>query len=231
MSFVFAAPEALVAAATSAVSIGSEISAANAAAAAPTISVLAAGADEVSAGIAALFRAHAQSYQALATHAAAFHDQFVHNLATSAGLYSGAEVANANPMQQALAAASGVQQDALGAVNAPFQALTGRPVIGNGADGTAASPNGGDGGWLYGNGGNGWNSTVANQAGGNGGNAGLWGNGGRGGAGGGDQSSFVAGGAGGQGGNGGWLFGNGGGGGGGGGGGRLSPTGGPPLLF
>ncbi|WP_186244571.1 PE family protein, partial [Mycobacterium simulans] len=182
MSFVSAAPEALVAVAASAAGIGSEISAANAAALAPTIAVLAAGADEVSAGLAALFSAHAQSYQALATHAAAFHDQFVHNLATSAGLYSATEAANANPMQQALTAATGAQQDALSAVNAPVQALTGRPLIGNGADGSAASPNGGDGGWLYGNGGNGWNSTVATQAGGNGGNAGLWGEGGRGGA-------------------------------------------------
>jgi len=46
-------------------------------AAAPISTVLPAGADEVSAGIAALFEAHAQVYQTLSAQAAAFHDQFV----------------------------------------------------------------------------------------------------------------------------------------------------------
>ncbi|WP_016719227.1 PE domain-containing protein, partial [Mycobacterium tuberculosis] len=49
MSFVSVAPEIVVAAATDLAGIGSAISAANAAAAAPTTAVLAAGADEVSA--------------------------------------------------------------------------------------------------------------------------------------------------------------------------------------
>ncbi|AIH90393.1 hypothetical protein IU19_20515, partial [Mycobacterium tuberculosis] len=47
MSFVSVAPEIVVAAATDLAGIGSAISAANAAAAAPTTAVLAAGADEV----------------------------------------------------------------------------------------------------------------------------------------------------------------------------------------
>lgn len=63
MSFVSVAPEIVVAAATDLAGIGSAISAANAAAAAPTTAVLAAGADEVSAAIAALFGAHGQAYQ------------------------------------------------------------------------------------------------------------------------------------------------------------------------
>ncbi len=50
MSFVIAVPELMAEAATSLASIGSTIGAANAAAAAPTTALLAAGADEVSAG-------------------------------------------------------------------------------------------------------------------------------------------------------------------------------------
>ncbi|TKZ12128.1 hypothetical protein B7493_19210, partial [Mycobacterium tuberculosis variant bovis] len=49
-----------------------------------------------------------------------------------------------------------VGQTALDAINSPVQTLTGRPLIGNGANGVAGTgQNGGDGGWLYGNGGNG----------------------------------------------------------------------------
>src|SRR5258708_806543 len=65
MSFVIAAPEFLTQAASDLANIGSTINAASTAAAAPTAGVLAAGADEVSAAVAALFAAHAQGYQAL----------------------------------------------------------------------------------------------------------------------------------------------------------------------
>jgi hypothetical protein len=65
MSFVIAAPEALAAAASNLAGIESALSAANAAAGAHTTAVLAAGADEVSAAIAAVFSGHAQGYQAL----------------------------------------------------------------------------------------------------------------------------------------------------------------------
>ena len=50
------------------------------AAAAPTTTVLAAGADEVSEQIAALFSAHAHGYRTLSAQAAAFHEQFVQAL-------------------------------------------------------------------------------------------------------------------------------------------------------
>ena len=73
MSFVIAAPELVTAAATDLANIGSTLTTANAAAAATTTEVVAAGADEVSAGIAALLGAHAQGYQALSAQAAAFH--------------------------------------------------------------------------------------------------------------------------------------------------------------
>ena len=64
MSFVTASPEMMTAAATDLASLGSTLSAANAAAATRTTGVLAAAEDEVSAAIAALFSAHGQGFQA-----------------------------------------------------------------------------------------------------------------------------------------------------------------------
>ncbi|WP_261877534.1 PE family protein, partial [Mycobacterium marinum] len=195
MSFLVTAPEILAAAATDLDGIGAAIGAANAAAAAPTTAVLAAGADEISAAMASLFTAHAQAYQGLSVQVGAFHTQFVQALTGAGGAYAAAEAANVSPLQAAA-------QDMLTAIRAPAQALLGRPLIGNGADG-APGQAGGDGGLLYGNGGNGGTSTTAGVAGGAGGSAGLIGNGGAGGGGG-------AGAVGGNGGAGGWLFGNGG---------------------
>ncbi|CKP84131.1 PE-PGRS family protein [Mycobacterium tuberculosis] len=161
MSFVVAAPEVVVAAASDLAGIGSAIGAANAAAAVPTMGVLAAGADEVSAAVADLFGAHAQAYQALSAQAVLFHEQFVHAMTAGAGAYAGAEAADAA---------------ALDVLNGPFQALFGRPLIGDGANGAPGQP-GGPGGLLYGNGGNGGNGGIG-QPGGAGGDAGLIGNGG-----------------------------------------------------
>src|SRR5271166_4424510 len=117
MSFVIAAPELVTAAATDLASLGSALSAANAAAATQTTGVLAAAEDEVSAAIASMFSAHGQGFQALAGQAAAFHEQFVQAVTAGAGSYVGAEAANvaaftANPAQT-------IQQDLLGVINAP----------------------------------------------------------------------------------------------------------------
>lgn len=128
MSYLVVVPELVAAAATDLANIGSSISAANAAAAAPTTALVAAGGDEVSAAIAALFGAHARAYQALSAQAAMFHEQFVRALAAGGNSYAVAEAATAQS----------VQQDLLNLINAPTQALLGRPLIGNGADGTAA---------------------------------------------------------------------------------------------
>ncbi|WP_459758455.1 PE family protein, partial [Mycobacterium riyadhense] len=190
MSFVIANSETLAAAATDLAGIRSAISGASAAAAAPTVQLAAAASDEVSLAVSALFGQHARAIQAASAQATAFHDQFVQLLSGAGGSYASAE-------------ATSVEQMLLDAINAPTQTLLGRPLIGNGADGTAASPNGGAGGLLYGNGGNGFSQTTAGAAGGAGGSAGLIGNGGAGGAGG-------AGANGGAGGNGGWLYGSGG---------------------
>ncbi|KAA1249230.1 PE family protein [Mycobacterium simiae] len=94
MSFLTAQPEALAAAAGSLGSIGSTLSAGNAAAAAPTTGVLPPAADEVSALVAVHFATHAAMYQTVSAKAAAIHDQFVATLATSAGSYAATEAAN-----------------------------------------------------------------------------------------------------------------------------------------
>jgi hypothetical protein len=72
MSFVFAVPDVVSTAATDLASIGTTLTQANSAAAAQTTEVLAAGADEVSAAVAAFFGAHAQGYQALSAQARRF---------------------------------------------------------------------------------------------------------------------------------------------------------------
>lgn len=95
MSFVTTQPEALAAAAGSLQTIGSTLSAQNAAAAAPTAGVVPAAADEVSALTAAQFAAHAQMYQAVSAQATAIHEQFVNTLNTSSGSYAVTEAANA----------------------------------------------------------------------------------------------------------------------------------------
>ncbi|WP_156092827.1 PE family protein, partial [Mycobacterium ulcerans] len=94
MSFLIAAPEMLTAAAADIATIGSTISAADAIAAAPTTSVLAAAADEVSLAIAGLFSAHAKQYQAFSVQAATFHEQLVRSLAAGGFSYATAEAAN-----------------------------------------------------------------------------------------------------------------------------------------
>lgn len=151
MSFVIANPEMLAAAATDLAGIRSAISAATAAAAAPTIQVAAAGADEVSLAISALFGQHAQAYQALSAQATIFHDQFVQALTSGGNLYAAAE-------------SHTVEQMVLNAINAPTQTLFGRPLIGDGANGTAENPDGQNGGLLFGNGGNGFTQTTAGVA-------------------------------------------------------------------
>lgn len=196
MSLLVVAPEYLVSAVADLQGIDSVLNAANAAVAAPTTALAAAAADEVSEAVAALFAGFGQEYQALSTQANAFFQQFVLTLNSAAGSYTTAEAQSVSLLQTA-------ERDLLGALNAPTQALLGRPLIGNGANGTAGTPNGGAGGLLLGNGGNGYSQTASGVIGGAGGAAGLIGNGGAGGTGGPDA-------AGGAGGTGGWLWGNGG---------------------
>lgn len=120
MSFVLISPEVVSAAAGDLANVGSTISAANKAAAAATTQVLAAGADEVSARIAALFGMYGLEYQAISAQVAAYHQQFVQTLRTGAASYMLAEATN-------------VEQNLLNLINAPTQTLLGRPLIGDGA--------------------------------------------------------------------------------------------------
>ena len=94
MSFVSAQPAELTAAAENLQGIGSSMTAQNTAAAAPTMGVVPAAADEVSALTAAQFATHAQMYQAVSAQAAAIHQMFVNTLGASAGSYTAAEAAN-----------------------------------------------------------------------------------------------------------------------------------------
>src|SRR6516165_2478436 len=96
-SYVIAAPEALAAASADFTGIGDAVRAANAAASAPTTSLLAAAQDVVSAAIAAVFGGYGQEYQALSARVATFHDQFVQALNSGGFIYAATEAANASP--------------------------------------------------------------------------------------------------------------------------------------
>ncbi|HUH71947.1 MAG TPA: PE family protein [Mycobacterium sp.] len=124
MSFVLAAPEALVTAASDLAGIGSTLSTASAAAAAPTTGALAAAADEVSTQVAKLFSEHGLGYQQLSAQVAAFHDQFVQALSAGGSTYAAAE-ANA-------------AQTLTNAMNAPATAVLGHPLLGSGVSAGAA---------------------------------------------------------------------------------------------
>ncbi len=189
MSLLQVTPEVLAAAAAELDSIGADLNAAHAAAALHNTGLLAAGADEVSAAVAALFSKHGQAFRALGAQASAFHAQFVQALSGAEGAYAAAEAASATQLRAGVQAASEIEWFS------PWKTLTGRPLVGNGADGKAGTGQaGGDAGWLFGNGGKG-GSGGDGQAGGNGGQGGfIAGNGGIGGAGG----SGGAGGAGGD---------------------------------
>ena len=95
MSFVGVVPDIVTQAAGELESLGSTLSAANAAAAAPTTGVVALGLDEVSAAITALFNQQGLSYQALSAQAATFHSQFANLLTAGSVSYISTEIANA----------------------------------------------------------------------------------------------------------------------------------------
>jgi hypothetical protein len=211
MAFLIAAPALVSAAVSELAGIGSALGEANAVALVGTTALMPAAGDEVSAAIASLFSGYAKAYQSLGARAASFHRQFVQALNGAGNSYAATEAANASPLQA-------LEQDALGVINAPTNALLGRPLIGNGADGAPGTgQNGGPGGLLVGDGGRG-GSGAAGLAGGRGGDAGLFGNGGQGGAGGPGTVGAAGspginggnGGAGGAGGHGGLFYGSGG---------------------
>ncbi|OOK69211.1 PE family protein [Mycobacterium kansasii] len=126
MTYVLVSPEIMASVAADVHGIGALLANGNAAAAATTTNVASAAADEVSTAIATLFSQYAKNYQVVAGQAAAFHDQFTNTLLAGANSYVSAEAAT-------------VADVLLGVVNAPTQALLGRPLIGNGANGTTVN--------------------------------------------------------------------------------------------
>ena len=113
--------------------IGSTSGQANAFAATPTTSIAAAGTDEVSVAIAALFGSHGEEFQALTARAAAFHNEFVGLVKSGVGAYLSSEVATPGrcwevwrgaPAQAISQSAAGLEGrlEAFGAaVAAPYQ--------------------------------------------------------------------------------------------------------------
>ena len=126
MSFLLVAPDILQTAAADVAQVGSAVTAGNLAAALPTTEVAAAGADEVSAAIAALFGAHAQQYQAVAARAATYHEQFVSTLNAAAASYAGTEATIATSMRGALGAVTAPGTGAAGQAGAAGG--TGKPI-------------------------------------------------------------------------------------------------------
>ncbi|WP_136627659.1 PE family protein, partial [Mycobacterium pseudokansasii] len=143
MVLLWAVPAEIMVAVAQLDDIGQCLRSACAAAAGPTTAVAAAGGDEISVALAALLGAHGQDFQRLNAAAGVFHQDFVSALGAAGRSYSAAEAASASPLAGLLAL-----------VNAPTEALLGRPLIGNGAPGTPGTGDaGGAGGLLIGNGG------------------------------------------------------------------------------
>jgi len=94
LSSLIAAPEMMTAAATDLAIIGSDLSMAHLAAAVPTVALVPAAADEVSAGVAHLFSRYAEDFQGLAGRATAFHENFAQHLTAGAHSYASAEAIN-----------------------------------------------------------------------------------------------------------------------------------------
>jgi hypothetical protein len=98
MTYVIAEPQAMASVAAQIDEIGSALNAANAAAAAPTSSLVAAAGDEVSAAVADLFGAFGQEYQAVLAQVEAFQSQFQQTLANAGIAYAETEAAIATTL-------------------------------------------------------------------------------------------------------------------------------------
>lgn len=108
MPYVIATPELMTSAAADLATIGANVNAAHLITAAPTVAVIPAAADEVSAAIASAFANHAEAFQALAGKAAAFNDQFVQTLTSGGAAYAATEATSAASLRP-LNAAAGIQ--------------------------------------------------------------------------------------------------------------------------
>jgi hypothetical protein len=113
MSFLMAAPDLLVFAASDLAGIGAGVSQAHTVAARSMTGLLPVAGDEVSTAIATLFSSHGEQFQTLSAQAAAFPTEFAQALRGAGGAYAASEAHN-------------VEQTLLGVINAPTEALLGR---------------------------------------------------------------------------------------------------------
>jgi PPE-repeat protein len=136
MSFVTTQPAALTAAASNLQAIGSALGAQNAAAAGPTTGVTPAGADEVSALMAAQFSTHGSMYQEVSAQAAAIHQMLVNTLGTNAESYAATEAANAAVASTPAAAAG---QSAIGTMGGIVNALGSNALVSDLGEGASTA--------------------------------------------------------------------------------------------
>jgi PE-PPE domain/PE family len=115
MTYVIAEPQMMASVAADIEGIGSALSAAKAAAAAPTSGLAAAAGDEVSAAIADVFGTVGEEYQAVVARVEAYHNQFQQTLASAGFAYAETEAAVAT----ALGLAPGAGTPALPAAAIP----------------------------------------------------------------------------------------------------------------
>lgn len=110
MSSVVVSPDFIAAGVNDFARVGTSVDQAHAALASGTAGLLPAAADEVSVSIAQFFTHQADSYQAMASRAAAFYQQFVHQLGSGAQAYHSAETAAVAMVQPAAGAFDGIGQ-------------------------------------------------------------------------------------------------------------------------
>ncbi len=122
MSYVFAQPPAVAAAATELSGIGTAIGAAAAAAAAPTTGLMTAAADEVSAAIADLFGGYGQEFQSVSAKLGTLYEGLVQNLTATVNYYANAEAINTGQLVQGVTA--GLYSPASPPVFPPFTGVT-----------------------------------------------------------------------------------------------------------
>ncbi|PJE06783.1 PE-PPE domain-containing protein [Mycobacterium sp.] len=134
MTSLLVQPEIITSVVTDLERIGSTVSAASAAAAAPTSGLLAAAADEVSAAIANFFGTYGQEFQAAVATVEAYQSQFQQALAAAANAYVHTEAAAATALQGVLglpaAAAFTPPPPAFPVTNPPFSTFPTAVFIG-----------------------------------------------------------------------------------------------------
>jgi hypothetical protein len=135
MSFLTTVPEELLAAAAQLGAIGTNLTAQNAGAAAPTTTIAPAAADSVSQLQAGIFGAYGTMYQQIAAEAQAMQEQFVHTLGLSSGTYATTEAANASAASP-VSGLSGLINDISTLLGGPTTSIGGQPfsLSGNSAN-------------------------------------------------------------------------------------------------